>query len=196
MKTQEITDSQIFEYLQKNHPALYYLSLSMNDLSLNQEYRDLGKLFANPNEYILTDWINENTTLKVIKRNDFKSDSNASGYDLITVDSKLKIQAKLRADKLHIEQTRRKSKKNNLSSDTGHVRYSVGEADVYVFSKPQIENYLDIKKWDYIVIPEWELIDPKNMGYLIPYVPKKIWGRYVGKPVETLENEYLRKRSV
>jgi hypothetical protein len=190
------TDAQVFEYLQKNHPALYYLSLAMNELSSNLELRDLGKLFANPNEYIQSDWINENTTLNVVKRNDFKSDSNASGYDLITVDSKLKIQSKLRADKLHIEQTRRKSKKNNLSSDTGHVRYSVGEADVYVFSRPQIDDYLNIKKWNYIVIPEWELIDSENTGYLIPRVPKKIWGRYVGKSVETLENEYLRKKGV
>jgi hypothetical protein len=188
-----ITKNQVLEYLKLNEPSVYYLWLSQEDLAKNIELRDLGKLFADPNEHIQCDWINENTNLNVVKRNDFNSDSNASGYDLITTDNLLKIQSKLRANTLHLEQTRRKSQKNEFSSDTGHVRYSAGEADVYVFSKPDINEYLNIQKWQYIAIPESALIDPKNPKYLLPRVPKKIWENYVGIAKETLNNEYLNK---
>lgn len=190
-----ITKNQVIDYLKKEEPTVYYLWKSQRDLAKNTELRDLGKLFADPNEYIQCDWINENTILNVVKRDDFNSDSNASGYDLITVDEvRLKIQSKLRAKSIHLEQTRRKSQKNEFSSDTGHVRYSAGEADVYVFSKPDVNDYLNISKWEYIAIPESALIDPDNPQYLIPRVPKKIWKNYVGKVKEILENEYLNKK--
>lgn len=189
-----ITENEVFEYLKKNQKSVYYLWKSQKDLSKNTELRDLGKLFADANEHIQADWINENTALNVVKRDDFNLDSNASGYDLITHDSILKIQSKLRANSIHLEQTRRKSEKNEFSSNTGHVRYSVGEADVYVFSRPDISDYLNIEKWNYIAIPESALIDPKNPKYLLPRVPKGIWKNYIGKTTETLENEYLNKK--
>jgi hypothetical protein len=189
-----ITEKEVFEYLKKNQKSVYYLWKSQKDLSKNIELRDLGKLFADANEHIQADWINENTTLNVVKRDDFNLDSNASGYDLITHDSILKIQSKLRATSIHLEQTRRKSEKNEFSSDTGHVRYSVGEADVYLFSRPDINDYLNIEKWNYIAIPESALIDPLNPKYLLPRVPKGIWKKYVGKTKEILENEYLNKK--
>ena len=189
-----INETQVLDYLKINNPSVYYLWKSQKDLAKNTELRDLGKLFADPNEHIQCDWINENTSLEVVKREDFNSDANASGYDLISTDNILKIQSKLRATNIHLEQTRRKSLKNENSSDTGHVRYSVGEADVYVFSRPDVADYLNINKWDYIAIPESVLIDPKNPSYLIPRVPKGIWKNYVGKAKEILETEYLNKR--
>lgn len=189
-----INEKQVLDYLKINNPSLYYLWLSQKDLAKNTELRDLGKLFADPNEHIQRDWINENTKLNVVKRDDFNSDANASGYDLITTDNILKIQSKLRATDIHLEQTRRKSVKNKNSSDTGHVRYSVGEADIYVFSRPNINDYLNINKWEYIAIPESALIDPKNPKYLRPRVPKSIWKEYVGNSKEILEKEYLNKK--
>ena len=106
----------------------------------------------------------------------------------------LKIQVKLRATDIHLEQTRRKSKKNKNSSDTGHVRYSVGEADVYLFSRPNIEDYLNIGRWGYIAIPERWLIDKNNPKYLVPRVNKSIWENFVGRSKEILEEEYDRKK--
>lgn len=185
--------NEVLSWLKENEPATYYLYLSQKDLVKNSELRDLGKLFADPNEHIQTDWINENTNLKVKKRNDFITDANAGGYDIITLDGKLKIQAKLRANTLHLEQTRRKSQKNILNSSTGHVRYSVGEADIYMFSRPDISDYLNISKWDFIAIPERELIDPNNPKYLLPRVNKSIWKKYLNKSIETLEIEYKLK---
>jgi hypothetical protein len=190
------TKDEVLNYLKLNEPSLYYLWLSQEDLAKNIELRDLGKLFSDPNEHIQCDWINENTNLNVVKRNDFNSDSNASGYDLITTDNLLKIQSKLRANTLHLEQTRRKSQKNEFSSDTGHVRYSAGEADVYVFSRPDINDYLNINKWTYIAIPESALIDQNNPKYLIPRVPKSIWKKYINNTKQTLETEYLNKKKL
>lgn len=188
-----MTQDQVYKWLKENDPFLYYLSLSKEGLvDGNLELRDLGKLLADPNEYIQRDYINENTSLKVIKRKD--GDLNAGGFDLITTDGVLKIQSKLRAAAIHLEQTRRKSKKNTNSSNTGHVRYSVGEADVYIFSRPDCSDYLNLKKWQFITIPEKALIDPNNPKYLLPRVPKRIWKNYVGKFVETLENTYLEKK--
>jgi hypothetical protein len=178
-----------------NEDVLRYVSIALDGLSKNGELRDLGKLFAEPNEYIQRDWINKNTILKVVKRGDVHVDINASGYDLITTDQALRIQSKLRATSLHLEQTRRKSQKNQNSSSTGHVRYSVGEADIYMISRPDITDYINISKWQYIAIPESALIDPNNPTYLLPIIPKRIWQQYVGKAKEVLESTYAEKKN-
>lgn len=171
-----------------------YISMSLENLSKKGELRDLGKLMAEPNEYIVRDWINKNTKLHVVKRDEVDVDSNASGYDLITTDMKLRIQVKLRAKALHLEQTRRKSKKNTNNSSTGHVKYAVGEADVYMFSRPDLTDYVNVDKWEYIAIPESALLDPKNPGYLVPRITSKLWKPYVGKAKEILQTAYDMKK--
>lgn len=176
--------------LKKESKIIYYLVIAFLKLLDTKKLRDLGKLLAESNEYIQEDWINENTNLKVKKRQD--DDLNASGFDLTTFDGLMKIQGKIRVDAIHLEQTRRKSKKNGDSSDTGHVAYSIGEADVYLFSRPDKDEYGNLNKWSFIAIPERELINPKNPQYLIPKVPKKIWGKYLGIAKETLESEYVK----
>jgi len=185
---------EALKWLKENEPSVYYLRESQKSLSKDINLRDLGKLFADANEHIQKDWINENTKLDVEVRDDFDDDANASGYDLHTIDGVLKIQSKLRSKILNLEQTRRKSKKNKNSSDTGHVRYSVGEADVYLFSRPNIEDYLNIGRWGYIAIPERWLIDKNNSKYLVPRVNKSIWENFVGRAKEILEEEYDRKK--
>ncbi len=189
-----ITKTDALIWLKENEPSVYYLRESQKSLSKDINIRDLGKLFADPNEHIQKDWINENTKLDVVVRDDFDDDANAAGHDLETTDGVLKIQSKLRATTLHLEQTRRKSIKNENSSDTGHVTYSVGEADVYLFSRPDVEDYLNIGKWNYIAIPERYLIDKKNPEYLVPRVNKSIWINFVGRAKEILEGEYDRKK--
>lgn len=191
---ENITEAQVMEWLKKNKPSTYYLELSQTDLIKSSNVRDLGKMFAEPNEYIQRDWINENTSLKVSKREEIQHDANASGYDLITNDLILKLQSKVRFDTFHLEQTRRKSEKNKDSSNTGHVRYSMGEADVYIFSRPKsVEGYLEIDSWDFVAIPERALEDPNLPGYLLNSVPKRIWKQFIGKAKQVLESEYQRK---
>jgi hypothetical protein len=176
--------------LNKESKIVYYLVIAFLKLLESKKLRDLGKLLAESNEYIQEDWINENTNLKVKKRQD--NDLNASGFDLTTFDEIMTIQGKIRVGTMHLEQTRRKSTKNEDSSDTGQVAYSVGEADVYLFSRPDKDEYGNIDKWSFIAIPQRDLIDLKNPKYLITNIPKKIWGKYVGNTKETLESEYLK----
>jgi hypothetical protein len=174
--------------VKKESKLVYYLIITFNKLLDKKAVRDLGKILAEANEYILMDWINENTLLEVNKRDD--NDLNASGYDLITLDKLMKIQGKIRVDSMHLEQTRRKSIKNKDSSDTGHVAYSVGEADVYLISRPNRDDYANLGKWCYIAIPEEALIDPKNPNFLITSIPKKIWSKYVGITEQVLTEVY------
>lgn len=183
-------------WAKNNDKVLYYIMLGIEQLQKSKEgTRELGKLLANPNEYIQRDWINENTSLQVKKRDDESEDGNGSGYDLITVDGKMKIQSKLRYKTIHLEQTRRNSKKNKESAKTGHVPYSVGEADVYMFSRPpSLEKYVDVNSWSYIAIPASVLEDENNKGYLVTIVKKSVWKQYIGKAKETLESVYNSKK--
>ena len=184
----------------------YYLALSKEKMIQESSLIDLGKLFANPNEFIQADWINENTTLDVKRSEADEGSNNGNGYDLITKDGKLTIQSKLRAKTLHLECTRRLNeggKNDHAANNTGSVRYEVSEADVFIFSKPlgfdaksEISNYLEINKWEFIAIPSVDLEDPKTPGYLYTTVPKAVWGNYTGRAIEVLESEYQKKKSV
>ena len=185
-----------------------YLENSMNRLIKEGNLRDLGKMFGDANEDLQCDWIDENTSFTALPRSDFDDDPDASGFDLMTVDTtKMKIQSKVRVNGIHLEQTRRKSAKNGGdASSTGHVSYSTGEFDVLLVSRPlgnkasradkyedtsrPIEEYPDLEKWDMIAIPAEALEDPKRPGYLYNNVPKKVWGPYVGRAVEVLEEVY------
>lgn len=188
---EKITKEQVVAYLEEYNPVFHYLFLYME--SGNLGLRDLGKLLAGPNEYIQRDYIHKTTSLKVKIRND--NNLNGDGFDLITEDGVLKIQSKLRAGpSMYLEQTRRKTKKNANSSHTGQATYSVGEADIYLFSRPNTDDYLNLEKWDFIAIPETALIDPKNSKYLLPRVPKIIWKNYVGKSKKILESTYEAKK--
>jgi hypothetical protein len=166
--------------------------------------RDLGKMWGTANEDVQSEWIMENTSFTALPRKDFDDDPDAGGFDLLGSPAPIKIQSKIRANGIHIEQTRRKSSKHEGdASTTGHVSYSTGEFDVLLISRPlgnkatkldkyidtsrPIKEYLDCKKWDMIAIPEYALHDPKRPGYLYNNVPKKIWGSYVGRAAEVLE---------
>jgi hypothetical protein len=149
--------------------------------------RELGKFLAIANEYMQRDWINTNTSLVVSREtggND--GDKNGSGYDLISSGG-LRIQSKFRSGNFHLECTRRISKKNaGAGSSSGHVAYSAGEADVYVFTRPN-GNFSDPSKAEIVAIPGKALEDPKNPGFLRRSVPKSIINKYTGRAVEILE---------
>jgi hypothetical protein len=197
MKNTSVVNEQVaMDILKKNSPAKYYLCKSLDSLIKRESVGPLGKILAEANEFIQADWINKNTKIKVVKREELDDsklnfDKNASGFDLITTDGKMKIQSKLRFSVLHLEQTRRVSDKNKNSSGSGHVQYSVGESDVYLFSRPAcVKDYDEPDKWAYFAIPETALIDPNNSNYLRRTVPKKIWKQYLDKAPEILESVY------
>ena len=183
-----------------------YQEIAMKRLMQERNLRDLGKMFGDANEDVQSDWIAKNTSFTALPRSDFDDDPDASGYDLKTQNGML-IQSKVRVKDIHLEQTRRKSAKNDGdASSTGHVSYSVDEFDVLLVSRPlgnkatkqdkyidtsrPIEEYDDVEKWDMIAIPAKELADPKRPGFLRNNCPKGIWSKYVGRTVEVLEEVY------
>jgi len=183
-----------------------YQQIAMKRLMKEGNLRDLGKMFGDANEDVQCDWIAENTSFTARPRSDFDDDPDASGYDLKTLNG-IKFQSKVRVKSIHLEQTRRKSAKNDGdASSTGHVSYSVDEFDVLLVSRPlgniatkrdkytdtsrSIEEYADVEKWDMIAIPAKELQDPKRPGFLRNTCPKAIWSKYVGRAAEVLEEVY------
>jgi len=181
---------------------------AMNRLIKEKNLRDLGKMFGDANEGVQCEWIENHCSFTSVPRTDFNDDPDASGFDLISPDGvKMKTQSKIRATDIHLATTRRKSKKNlgDVSID-GHVSYSSGEFDVLLISRPlgnkatrndsypctarPIEEYPNVETWEMIAIPEVELHDHKRPGYLFNNVPKGIWGQYVGRASEVLEEVY------
>ena len=169
-----------------------YLTMSIEALKREKNWRDLGKAFAAANEHYQADWINKNTFISVEVRDDFDADKDAGGYDIISLDDKkMKTQSKIRINTIHLEQTRRKSKKHEGgASTTGHVAYMVDEMDVFLISRPNKDDYSNMERWELIALPAKDLENPKNPGYIYTNVPKKIWTKYVGKTKEILEEVY------
>jgi len=164
-----------------------YVDEAYKGMLKENDTRELGKFLAQANEYFQRDWINFNTSLHVTAEtlgND--NDKNRSGYDLLSL-NKLRIQSKFRSSTLHLECTRRISKKNTGSaSASGHVAYGVDEADVFVFTRPH-GNYEDPENAEILAIPAKALEDPKHPGFLKRSVPKKVYKDYIGKAKEVLE---------
>ena len=167
-----------------------YFKIGLAGLLRDKNLIDLGKLYAEPNEYFQTDWINENCSFQVEKRNDFDNDADASGYD-IKADNGMLIQAKIRSKTIHLEQTRRKSGKNTITeNNTGHVRYKIDELDVVLVSRPNLDEYNNMSKWELIALPTKDIEDPRTPGYCYANVPKTVWSKYVGRASEVLEEVY------
>ena len=165
---------------------LQFISKAYVQLLEEENTRELGKLLATANEHMQADWINKNTCLEVMLRED--NDPNGTGYDLIS-SSGLRIQSKFRGgNSLFIEQTRRNSAKNKgAASRTGHVVPALGECDVYIFTIPN-GNYENPDECQVLVIPEEVLEDPNNPGFLRPRVLMKHRRAYEGRAEEILNN--------
>ena len=154
-----------------------YVRMAYDVMVATVDTREIGKTLAIPSEYWQRDWINDNTDLDVDRREDAEDcDGNQSGYDLCSTRG-LRIQAKFRSSILHLENTRRNSKKNlGAASTSGHVAYSLGECDVFCFTRPNGE-YNTTDKWEILAIPAAELEDPK-----------KIEKEWIGRAKEVLES--------
>ena len=170
-----------------------FIDRSYDKLVKENNTKELGKFLANANEHMQVSWINSNTSLSVKLRDD--DDHNGTGYDLIS-ESGMRIQSKYRGGKnksgrpsLFIEQTRRGSKKNEgAASRTGHVVPAVGECDVYLFTVPDNSAPGNLAKVARIAIPEDELKDPTNPGFLVPRVAADLQDKYKGRAKEVLES--------
>ena len=162
-----------------------FVQAAYKALLAEKNTRELGKFLANANEHMQVDRINHNTCLRVQLRDD--NDHNGTGYDLTSTNG-LRIQSKFRGgSSLFIEQTRRISAKNlGAAASSGHVVPKLGECDVYVFTIPN-GDYADPNNAELLVIPEHELEDPKNPGFLRRAVNKPIRNKFEGRAKEILE---------
>ena len=164
-----------------------YVRMAYNRMVETVDTREIGKTLAIPSEYWQRDWINEETSLEVQRREDVEDcDKNQSGYDLRSTKG-LRIQSKFRSSALHLENTRRNSQKNQgAASASGHVAYSLGECDIFCFTRPNGE-YDTTDAWEILAIPAVELEDPKNPGFIRRSIPKSIERQWMGRAKEVLE---------
>jgi len=166
---------------------IHYINEAHKCMIEENDTRELGKIRAAAAEFLVKDWINNNTNLKVFRRKELKelnSDKNESGYDLFCPENNLRIQVKYRADTFHLETTRRNSRKNINQNQTGHIAYSANECDMFVFVRPS-DNFSDIK---FIAIPVDELKDKKNSNILVTRVSSSVIKKFENISIQTLNS--------
>jgi len=187
--------------LVKKNSVEHLILLSLHRQIELDNKREIGKCLQLACEYVCKSFINEQTSLTCLLREEseeIKTDKNASGFDLVTTETLLTINAKCRTSQLHMAPSgRRMSFKNQKSLDQGYSRYAIGECDVYMIVIPN-DDYLDYTKWDFIAIPEYEIYDSKIPGYLIGTVPKDIAEKYKGieKSILTLQELNEKKKQI
>lgn len=171
-----------------------YICNAHHRMLKNNDIREIGKIRAAGAELVAKDWINANTSINVVlaDESNIYDDKNGSGFDLYSLKHKTRIQVKYRADnnKFHLETTRRNSAKNIGNRNlTGHSAYSVDECDIFLFIVPNYES-TDPMDSKFIAIPSKELENPKNIGFCLTNVTKKIISKYseLKTTIETLEN--------
>ena len=64
------------------------------------------------------------------------------------------------------------------------------ELDVVLISRPNLDEYENMDKWELIALPTKDIEDPKTPGYCYANVPKKVWFKYVGRAKEVMEEVY------
>lgn len=149
------------------------------------QHRDIGKILAGASEVVAINWLREKTG---------RSIKSVSGmpYDGITDDDGpvVRHQTKFRSKDWHLETTRRNSKKNEDSSETGHVKYRCDEFDILVIFIPG--PWFSLTQGHIRCIPVSELIDKKKPTHLHASVPTKLKREYDTdeKTLEVIESMY------
>jgi hypothetical protein len=132
-----------------------------------KQHRDIGKLLAPGAETYVSQWLSRMTGRQI--RNII-----GESYDGITTDDEplVRHQVKFRSKDWHLEVTRRNSKKNEDSNETGHVKYSREEFDILVIFVPG--PFFSLSQSHIRCIPIDALVDPKKQTHLYARVPQKI----------------------
>jgi len=180
-----------------------------------QDTRELGKVRAIGNEHLQKAVLNSDpqVDIKFYRREDLETigsealsanlrqevesfDKNQSGYDLLSEDL-LRIQSKYRGTDLHLENTRRNSKKNQgAASLSGHTAYSLGECDVVLLTvprDPKANHSNDLANYKFVAIPTVALENPANPGFLRVRIPKKIFQTWAAKDYRETLNQLNKK---
>lgn len=131
-----------------------------------KEHRNIGKLLAPITEIHVVKWLTEQTgrSIKLV---------TGEAYDAITDDDKksIRIQIKFRMDAWHLETTRRNSKKNEDTNESGHIAYRDNEFDMLAIFIPG--STFGLKGSKIRCIPSCELKNTKKPGQLVTSINKK-----------------------
>lgn len=149
-----------------------------------KQHRDIGKILAPGAETYVSQWLSRVSGRPI--RNVI-----GESYDGITEDEPLvRHQVKFRCKDWHLEVTRRNSKKNENSSETGHVKYSREEFDVLVIFVPG--PFFSLSQAHIRCIPIDALVDPKKPTHLYARIPQKIRKMYDTdeKSLEVIQSIY------
>jgi len=155
-----------------------------------KQHRDIGKILAPGAEIYVSQWLKEKTG---------RTFRNVVGesYDGITEDMPfVRHQSKFRCGDWHLEVTRRNSKKNENSNETGHVKYSREEFDVLVIFVPG--PFFSLSQARIRCIPVDALVDPKKPTHLYARIPQKIRKMYDSdqKTLEVIQSMYQKPPSL
>jgi hypothetical protein len=131
------------------------------------QHRDVGKLLANPSEFIVDKILAEKSGRPIVR-------VGGVAYDGKTNDDKkcIRHQIKFRMGSWHLETTRRNSIKNAKTNSTGHVAYSKDEFDVLIIFIPGPTFGITGSKIR--CIPVEALINPKKPDQLITQITSNI----------------------
>jgi hypothetical protein len=136
-----------------------------------RQHRDIGKLLAGAAEILMNKFLSEKSGRHV-------ETIIGEPYDGCTHDELpvVRSQNKFRMGDWHFETTRRNSKKNADTNDTGHVAYRTGEFDLVAFFKPGPA--FGITGSTIRCVPENALIDPEKPHKLVTRIKKNIQREY------------------
>jgi hypothetical protein len=139
----------------------------VNAIMDSKQHRDIGKVLAYVAEIYVNKWLSEKSgrPIKCVI---------GESYDNITNDDKPRVrtQIKFRMNSWHFETTRRNSKKNVDTNETGHVAYRKNEFDMLAIFTPS--STFGITNSKIRCIPIHVLINPKKPDQLLTRINSTI----------------------
>ena len=170
-----------------------YITLSHDKMLEQKNSKEIGKLRAYATELMVCDHLNDHMErhgidgicihndelskhAELLAKHEIILDPNQSGYDLllVTFDTGVchKIQVKHRNTSIHLETTRRNSKKNADKNATGHVSYSSNEFDYLIVVKGKFDESVDMER-DLIIFPTSAIVNKDKPDVLQTSINKK-----------------------
>ena len=208
-----IAKEQLEEAIRQYYGDWALPTLEANKLLVeSQDTREIGKSRQHSAEFLIVEWLNslslgldiktqkELHEIEGIENILPEFDHNESGFDAYCLNTKKRFQIKYRGGQgIHMEQTRRSSKKNQgAASATGHVVYSQGEFDVLVVVRPEEISHSFDPSTDILVMSEADLRDSDNPGFLIKSVgkskEKEVRNKIKASDAETVLREIIEQK--
>lgn len=194
VKNEVVRVIQKYKETSKTYDWKTYIAKSHLAMTQHKNSKEIGKIRAYASELMLCDFLNHyarnlQSKITFIHNDELELHTSTldelclekqqcqSGYDILCVNPITKrykrIQVKHRLGSLHLETTRRNSKKNIGKNSSGHVSYGSNEFDFLIVVKGTFQSHVDMTK-DIIVFPIADLVDKTKPEMLINRIPKAV----------------------